>query len=113
MEKESEDPPDIPGGSQRQSGTTTPTLPNWLDKLLKGSGKDWQTLQKAANPMLQGQLAANPEQIAQLSPEEQKIIDQISKGTFGSDNPDIQSEEQLLSGLTSGPIGSSPDTSGD
>lgn len=96
------------GPSTSQSGSASPTAPAWLQNLLHRSGGQWSQLLKQASPMLQGQLQANPEQIAQLTPQETALINEL--GNFSGGTPDTAAAEQQLSQLTSGPIGSSPDT---
>lgn len=93
------------------SGSTTPSAPPWLQKLLKASGKNATALMNAVNAAggVQQQLTPSPDQTAQLSPEEQQLISEL--GSFGSGaNPDVQAAENQLTQLTSGPIGSSPAT---
>lgn len=97
--------------STSSSGSTSPHIPPNIQKLIHNSSLSWLSGLNAANAAggLPSLLNPNPEQIAQLTPDELANIQQFQNiaqnGSYGENQA-----YGLLNGLTSGPIGSSPAT---
>jgi hypothetical protein len=97
------------GSSGSTSSSSSANIPPGLRPLISQSAGLEGALGTQAAPGLFAQLGANPEQIAQLTPQERAMINSlVSQG--GANNPLMMGAENELSQLTSGPIGSSPAT---
>lgn len=98
------------GGHQTTVSSSQPQINKMLRPLMQQSSTDWLTaMQQAGQNSLASLLAANPEQIAQLTPSETSDIGQLQQyATSGT--PQMNQAQALINSLTSGALGSSPET---
>ncbi len=101
------------GGQQSSSESTSlPIIPWQLRKLINQSSKGWLEGLQAAEGAggLASLLKPNPEQIAQLTPDQMTNIGQL-QGIAQNGSPQENQAQSLIDQLTGGAIGSSPATS--
>lgn len=99
------------GGSNSSQQQTQPAIPPYITPLLQQSAKNWQNLGTAAQGSLSSILNPPTQKIAPLTSGETADIGSLQGIAQGPNiNPQEQQAQDLLNSLTSGPIGSSPET---